>query len=212
MQLVIRCRLAQLSQPTRKILARAATIGRSFSFELLEASSGVDSDSLLDCLEEAEELGLILSGAERPETQFEFVHELIRQVVLTSLSVARRRQLHLEVADAIERIYPSELEERASELAHHYSHSANTEKAIKYLHRVVQQFSVRGSFAEAVAQFETGLELLKKLPDDDRRAELELDLRSAAGTALMAIKGWGSLETEQLSARAMVLCRRPGIN
>ena len=43
----------------------------------------------------------------------------------------------------------------------------------------------RGSYAEAVAQFETGLELLQKLPDDDRRAELELDLRNAAsyGTA-----------------------------
>ena len=47
----------------------------------------------------------------------------------------------------------------------------------------------RGSNAEAVAQFETGLELLLKLPDDDRRAELELDLRNAAFLALMAIKG-----------------------
>jgi hypothetical protein len=35
----------------------------------------------------------------------------------------------------------------------------------------------RGSNAETVAQFESGLELLQKLPDDDRRAERKLDLR-----------------------------------
>ncbi len=57
-----------------------------------------------------------------------------------------------------------------------------------------------------------GLELLQKLPDDDRRAELELDLRNAAGEALSSIKGWASPEAEQSSARAMVLCQRPGIN
>ena len=69
-----------------------------------------------------------------------------------------------------------------------------------------------GHYAEAVAQFETGLELLQKLPDDDRRAELELDLRNAVFLALMTTKGYASLEAEQSAARAMVLCQRPGIN
>ena len=75
-----------------------------------------------------------------------------------------------------------------------------------------RQCADRGSDAEAVAQFENGLELLQKLPDDDRRAELELDLRNAATGALFMIKGSASHEMEQSSARAMELCRRPGIN
>jgi len=45
------------------------------------------------------------------------------------------------------------------------------------------------SQAEAVAQFETGLEQLQKLPDDDQRAELELDLRNAAFQPLIDTKG-----------------------
>ncbi len=40
------------------------------------------------------------------------------------------------------------------------------------------QSTARGSYAEAVAQFESGLELLQKPPDDEG-AELELDLRNA---------------------------------
>jgi hypothetical protein len=46
--------------------------------------------------------------------------------------------------------------------------------------RAVQQCAVRGSFAEAVAQFEVGLEQLQKLPDDDQRAELELEPAASA--------------------------------
>jgi hypothetical protein len=70
----------------------------------------------------------------------------------------------------------------------------------------------RGSNTEAVAQFEIGLELLRKLPDDDRRAASELDLRIAAGGALGDSKGFASPEAEQSAARAMELCQRPGIN
>jgi hypothetical protein len=48
---------------------------------------------------------------------------------------------------------------------------------VKYCLRAVRQCMGRGSNAETVAQFESGLELLQKLPDDDRRAERKLDLR-----------------------------------
>jgi hypothetical protein len=83
---------------------------------------------------------------------------------------------------------------------------------VTYSLRAVEQYVRRGSNAEAIAQFETGLELLQKLPDDDRRAELELDLRIAAGAPLGDSKGLASPEYEQSLTRAMVLSRTPGIN
>ena len=64
-------------------------------------------------------------------------------------------------------------------------------KAVEYCLRAVRQCDDRGSIAEAVAQFEIGLEQLQKLPDDDQRAELELDLRIAVVRALLMIKGYG---------------------
>jgi len=53
---------------------------------------------------------------------------------------------------------------------------------------------------------------LQELPDDDRRAELELDLRNAAYLPLATLKGVGSPEGERAAARALELSRRPGVS
>jgi len=218
-RLVVARRLARLSDLTQKMLATAAVIGRFFSFEILQAASEADGDSILEHVEEAEKAGLVFSVAESSGARFQFSHELIRQAVLGGLSAARRQRLHLEVADAIEQTcaapaeskYRGSLDDHVAELAHHYARGGNPDKAVKYCVRAVLRFADLGSNAEAIAQFESGLELLLELPDDDRRAKLELDLRNAAGGALGDSKGFASLEAEQSYTRAMVLSRRPGI-
>jgi DNA-binding winged helix-turn-helix (wHTH) protein/tetratricopeptide (TPR) repeat protein len=218
-RLVVARRLARLSDLTQKMLATAAVIGRFFSFEILQASSGADADSILERVEEAEKAGLIFSVAESPKARFEFSHELIRQSVLAALSAARRQRLHFEVAEALERTCAAASESRdggslndhVAELAHHYARGGNPGKAAKYCLRAVLRFADLGSAAEAIVQFESGLELLQQLPDDERRANLELDLWNAAGGALGDSKGFASREAEQWYARATVLSRRPGI-
>ena len=219
-RLVVARRLARLSDLTQKMLATAAVIGRFFSFEILQASSAAGADSILECLEEAEKAGLVCSVAESPKVRFAFSHELIRQAVIGGLSAARRQHLHLEVAEAIKRTWSAtseskhagSLNDHAAELAHHYARGGNPAEAVKYCLRAVHQCADLGSNAEAIAQFESGLELLLQLPDDDRRAELELDLRNAAGGPLGDSKGYASPEAAQSCARAMVLSRRPGIS
>ncbi len=219
-RLVVARRLARLSDLTQKMLATAAVIGRLFSFEILQSSSGAAEDSILERVEEAEKAGLVFSFADSPKARFEFSHELIRQSVLAALSAARRQQLHLEVADAIERtcaaasesIYGRSPDDHVAELAHHYARGGNPGKAVKYCLRAVRRFADLGSNAEALAQFESGLELLAELPDDDRRAGLELDLRNAGSWPLGDSKGLASLEVEQSSTRAILLSRRPGIS
>ncbi|MGH7779028.1 MAG: BREX system ATP-binding domain-containing protein [Candidatus Binataceae bacterium] len=219
-RLVVTRRLAQLSDLTQKILATAAVIGRFFSFEILQASSGADADSLLECIDEAEQAGLVFSIAESPNARFEFSHELIRQAVLGGLSAARRQRLHLELASAIEKtysatlesIYAGNLDDHVADLAHHFARGGNPGAAVKYCLRAVRQFADLGSNSEALAQFENGFEQLQKLPDDDRRAELELDLRNASFGALGDRKGYASHEAEESYTRAMELCRRRGIN
>src|SRR3984957_15742973 len=213
-------RRARLSDLTKKMLATAAVIGRLFSFEILQASSDADADSILERVEEAEKAGLVFSVADSPKARFEFSHELIRQAVLAALSAARRERLHLEVADAIEQTcsatreskYSRSIDDNATELAHHYARAGNPAKAVEYCSRAIVRFADLGSNAEVLSQFESGLELLQQLPDDDRRAELELDLRNVAGGTLGDSKGFASPESTQSSARAMLLGRRPGIS
>lgn len=216
-RLVVARRLARLSGPTQKMLAAAATIGLFFSFEVLAASSAASADSLMDCIEEAERAGLVLSVADSPKARFQFSHELIRQAVIGGLSAARRQQLHLELARAIERIYSDQpmgaerLDDHLAELAYHYARGGDPAKAVKYYLKAVTSFAQIGSNAEALAQYEAGLELLQHLPDDDRRAEAELDLRNAAFTPLGDSKGYASPEAERSYLRAVELCQQPGI-
>ena len=216
-RLVVARRLARLSGPTQKMLAAAATIGLFFSFELLQALSAAGCDSLLDCIDEAERAGLVLSVADRPKARFKFSHELIRQAVIGGLSAARRQKLHLELAGAIEQTYSNEpmgadrIDDHLAELAYHYARGGDPAKAAKYALKAVRRFAHIGSNAEALAQYEAGLDLLRHLPDDDRRAEAELDLRNAAFTPLGDSKGYASPEAERSYLRAVELCQRPGI-
>ena len=92
-RLVVARRLARLSDLTQKMLATAAVIGRFFSFEILQAASEADGDSILEHVEEAEKAGLVFSVAERSGARFQFSRELIRQAVLGGLSAARRQRL-----------------------------------------------------------------------------------------------------------------------
>jgi DNA-binding winged helix-turn-helix (wHTH) protein/predicted ATPase len=228
LRLVIARRLERLSVPTQKMLATAATIGRIFSFEILQASSGTEAGSLLDCVEEAERAGLIFPVAEGPRVRLEFSHELTRQAVIGGLSSARREKLHLEVAEAIERIcraapesgsaesldvealFADKIDEHLGDLAHHYVRSANRQKAVEYLRLAGEQSLQRYANAEAISRFTNALELLKTLPDRPQRAHDELVLQTSLGPALVATMGNGAPEVGAVYARAVELGRELG--
>jgi len=209
-RLVVGRRLGRLSDRTRKILGTAATIGRLFNFELLEASTGTDADTLLECVDEAERAGLIFSGAENPKARLEFSHELVRQAVLSGLSAARRQRLHLEVAEAIERVNSNALEDHYSDLAYHYSRGDNVAKAAEYLGRTGRQAMQRCAYADAISSLTTAIGLLQKLPDSPERTQSELFLQLAVGQALIAVKGQAAPELGRAFTRARELCERLG--
>jgi DNA-binding winged helix-turn-helix (wHTH) protein/tetratricopeptide (TPR) repeat protein len=218
-RLVVARRLARLGRLTGEILAAASVIGRVFSFEVLRVLFDVDADSILEGLEEAEKAGLLVSVAAGSQTRFSFSHELIRQAVLGSLSAIRRQRLHLKLAEALDQLRSgtsdptsaTSRDEPAAQLAHHYARGGNPRKAVAYYLSAVRRLADLGSNVEAIALFDAALELLPELPDDDRRAKLEIDLRFAASGPLGDSKGLASTEVEESIEKAMVLCARPGI-
>jgi tetratricopeptide (TPR) repeat protein len=172
-RLVIGQRLARLSDPARKCMATAAAIGRFFSFETLQAASVIDPDSLIDCLEEAEKAGLICASADSARARLEFSHELTRQAVLAALTAPRRERLHLQVAEAIERICCDALEDHFSELAYHYCRSTNAAKAIEYSMRAAAAAAAAFAFHEANAWRDEALRLSEPRHGDPlQRAEI----------------------------------------
>ena len=77
----------------------------------------------------------------------------MRQTLLASLSLPRRQRLHLQVAEAIERVHASAVHERASEIAHHLVKAGS----LADIHRVVQYLTLAGQRALEAAAYEDAL-------------------------------------------------------
>jgi predicted ATPase len=110
----------------------------------------------------------------------------------------------------METLYRANLDEHYSELAHHYTRSGKTEKAIEYLHLAGQQAVQRSANVEAVQHLTTALELLITLPDTRERSQQELLLHLTLGAPLQATRGFSSPEVGAAYTRAWELCQQVG--
>jgi len=206
-------RLSRLDEDTRKVLATAALLGRSFPFELLGNLAGIDTDPLLDCIEEAEKAGLLSSTLQGREVRFQFSHELIRQAALTEISAARRQRLHLRVADAIERIYANILEDWIPELASHLwqaGPAADAARAIRYQVQASGRSASQGAHEATLSYLQNALELTRRLAPNGERDAQELGLYMQYLTVVGMTNRWTTSAAGSLYNRARDLCERLG--
>ncbi len=131
-KIVIGKRLARLTRQTRDTLAAAAIISYPAPLDLLEAMGAGAPADILEALREAELAGF----AANRNGRCQFAHDLIRGAIASGLPDVLRQQMHRRAAEAVERLYPGEVEARAAELGRHLSEGATSESAersIEYL-------------------------------------------------------------------------------
>jgi DNA-binding CsgD family transcriptional regulator/tetratricopeptide (TPR) repeat protein len=158
---VIGSRLARLSAPANALLQAAAVLSAGFRFELLVALDGGTAAALLAPLEEVLAAGLLQERA----GGFDFAHALTRQTIGEQLSLPRRQHLHLQAAEAIERVYAGNLDPHVAALAEHYRLAgamADAEKAVDYLLRAADAARTVFAYAEAVTRWQAALALLEQ--------------------------------------------------
>ena len=173
-RLVVGRRLDRLGPEAHRTLAAGAVVGRAFSFSLLEAITDVDPGRMLDIVEDAEEARVIVPEERDGEIHYSFAHELIRQTLLTSLSMLRRQRLHLAVADAMERLYKGTVLLRPSEVAAHLlqaGSAAPVARTLEYLERAADQAMESAAFEEALRAIDDALAIVDD-SDPLRRARL----------------------------------------
>jgi predicted ATPase len=209
---ILAARIDRLASDEKELLQMLAVIGKEFPLSLAREVTRKPNDELNRMLNDLQLAEFVYEQPAVGDVEYSFKHALTQEVAYGSVLIERRRVLHGQIGAALEASCADSIVDHLAELAHHYARSANPAKAVEYCLRACQQSSDRASYAEAVAYFETGLARLQELPDDDRRAELELDLRIAGQSALQTTKGYGSPEGEQSAARAIELSRRPGID
>ncbi|MBI3757326.1 MAG: AAA family ATPase [Deltaproteobacteria bacterium] len=207
---VLTARIDRLGGEQKELLQSLAVIGKEFSFSLVTQVLTIPESRLRGLLSYLQAEEFIYEQPTFPEPSFSFKHALTQEVAYNSLLMERRRIIHERVARGIEAVLTDRLEDHYSELAHHYSHSGNTEKAIEYLQKAGQQAVQRSAYAEAIEQFSSALELLQTLPDTPKRVQQELTLQIALGMPLILTKGYGVPEVARVYTRARKLYEQIG--
>src|SRR3984957_7188767 len=187
-RLIIGRRLQRLDENEKRALAAAAVIGRSFSFQLLAAASEMDVDELFGVIEKAQGMGIIVPSSEGPGRPFTFSHELVRQTLLAGISAPRQERLHADVANAIERLYPGEVNERAGEIADHLIKAgsfADDRKLVRWLTQAGKGALEAAAFEEARRIFRSALSHQGAVEAGERA-----DLLASLATAERGLERW----------------------
>jgi TOMM system kinase/cyclase fusion protein len=196
---------------TVKAMAQlGATLGREFSYELLQAVAPWNEEILHRGLQQLVEAEFLYQRGLPPQATYLFKHALIQEAAYQSLLKSTRQQNHQRIAQVLVERFPDIVETQPELLAHHYTEAGLSAPAIAYWLRAGQRAIQRSAHVEAIAHLSKGLEVLRTLADTPERAQQELGLQIALGQAWMAVKGQGVLEVERAYTRARELCQQVG--
>ena len=145
-----------------------------------------------------------------PHATFAFKHALVLDAAYGTLLLARRRELHAAIAQAIETLSPDIAEARPELLAQHFAQAGMTEEAVRRWGAAGKRAIARSAMAEAAAHLRRALEVLPALAETPQRHGRELELQLELGTALTALHGYAAPETGRVYERARALCEQLG--
>ena len=187
-----------------------ATLGREFSYALLQAVAPWDEATLRRGLQQLVEAEFLYQQGLPPQATYLFKHALIQEAAYQSLLRSTRQQYHQRIAQVLAERFPDTTETQPELLAHHYTEASLREQAIGYWQRAGERAIQRSAYAEAIAHLTKGLNLLQSLSPIPERLQQELVLQTTLGSALVVAKGQGAPEVGQVYARARELCRQVG--
>jgi anti-anti-sigma factor len=157
-------RIGHLSPGTQTLLSQAAVLGQSFKFDTLKEMSGLSEWQVLENLDMALERQLV---QEVPgDTLLRFRHTEIQRVLYDDLSPLRRRMLHGQAAEVLERLSLPEPERIAEELAYHFRSAGEYERALAYSLPAGREAQAAYANGTAMVWYQRTLEMLDQVAPD----------------------------------------------
>ncbi len=153
----VRLRIAECSEPCRKLLLAACAIGPEFELSTLWRVLRSDAEAALEALDEAERRHLLMRGPARGS--YRFAHAVVRETLHEQLATAERMRLHRDIALALESSEGA-AGARLAELAHHFAEAtplASPERAIHYARAAAEHASSVSAHGEAVTHYRRAL-------------------------------------------------------
>lgn len=192
-QAVIETRLSLLSPSARELTNLAATIGRSFTFDLLAAASGEGEETAVRGLDELWQRHIV---RERGLDAYDFSHDKIRQVAYAGLSSARRRLLHGRIVQALTALHQDNLDEVHGQMAAHHEAAGQFAAAASHYQQAGMVAQRIFAHQETVYFLERAIALLPQIKDDGLSAQLYEQL----GDVLTLIKRYEEAQKSYATA------------
>lgn len=154
---VITARLDRLDKEARQVAQTAAVIGREFQYDVLSDVRNNEHEARPDAqLAELQRRELIRERLRIPSRLYMFKHVLTQETAYSSLLLSRRRQLHMEVAECLEKREP----QATNDIARHFL-AANAEmRALPYLAEAGRRAMRAYANQEALAALKPALDII----------------------------------------------------
>ena len=194
-----------------KLVAQlGAVIGRTFTYDLVQAVASLDAATLQGVLAQLVEAELVAQRGMPPQASYTFKHALIQDAAYQSLLRSTRQQYHHRIAQVLEERFPETSEEQPDLLAHHYTQAGLHAPAVEYWYKAGQRAVERSAHREAISHLHKGLEVLTALPDTPDRTRQELRFYLTLGSPLIALHGYAAPELADYHRHTRELCQRIG--
>jgi serine/threonine protein kinase/tetratricopeptide (TPR) repeat protein len=175
-QEILMARLDLLEESRRTVLKVAAVIGRHFFLKVL-AAVAPSPETLGKCLADLVAVQLLTKSERGDEVEYSFRHALVQEAVYECILPPKRKELHLQVAAAIETVFADRLSEFYGRLAFHYSNGDSPQNAERVLVLAGEEAVKAAAPSEALFYFQEALVLYLRrfggTGDPERTAQLE---------------------------------------
>lgn len=161
----------------KEVAQLAATLGRTFDYDLLGAISTRAPEQIDIDLERLMEADLVYQRGRPPEVTFEFKHALVRDAAYQSLLKSTRKKYHRRVVEALEQMFPEFVESQPELLAHHCFQANLSDEAVAYWQKAGARAVRNAAHDEAISHYTKALGALDALPKSAELDKLRVELR-----------------------------------
>jgi len=159
-QEVITRRIARLDHEKRKLLDIAAVCGHSFTPETLSKVLTIDMADVLQMLVELEQQHRLIHSI---DSEFEFTHHKIREVIYGSLPTELKRIYHLKIANCVEQALTKQITDGyMADMVLHSVEGGVSEKAFEYLLKLGEKAASIHANTQAIDYLNKALEIAQK--------------------------------------------------
>jgi predicted ATPase len=161
---VIASRIDRLSRDDKSLLQLAAVVGPRVSPQLLAIVTGMPAPQLQSQLWSLEILDFLVESRWLASVEYEFSHDLVREVAYDSILRPQREDLHRRILVGLERNSTGRAEEVAEALCHHAVKALDWAKVDRYGRMAAKKAFARSAFRDATEYFQIAMDAVDRLP------------------------------------------------